>query len=168
MSEAFATPFTPDGRLTVDFAALLLLGRERGYLTPDDVMVVLESLELTPALIDAVIGRVRAEGIEWRDDGDPLAEGDLGFGVLPPETGSGGGPGGGAGAGPGGAGAGAVGAGAVGGAPVASVVSVVFGGSGSPDRWNPARLRCDCGCDCGCAFGCGCGRQRGRRRGRHA
>jgi RNA polymerase primary sigma factor len=126
MSEAFATPFTPDGRLTVDFAALLLLGRERGYLTPDDVMVVLESLELTPALIDAVIGRVRAEGIEWRDDGDPLAEGDLGFGVLPPETGSGDGPDGGAGAGAGGA----VGAP---GPSVASVVSVVFGGSGAPD-----------------------------------
>jgi RNA polymerase primary sigma factor len=85
VSEAFATPFTPEGRLTVDFAALLLLGRERGYLTPDDVMVVLESLELTAALIDAVIGRVRAEGIEWRDDGDPLAEADLGFGVLAPD-----------------------------------------------------------------------------------
>jgi RNA polymerase primary sigma factor len=85
MSEAFATPFTPEGRLTVDFAALLLLGRERGWLTPDDVMVVLESLELTPALIDAVIGRIRAEGIEWRDDGDSLPEHDLGFGGLPLE-----------------------------------------------------------------------------------
>ena len=85
MSEAFATPFTPEGRPTVDFAALLLLGRERGYLTPDDVMVVLESLELTPALIDAVIGRIRAEGIEWRDDGDAGPELDLGFDTLPAE-----------------------------------------------------------------------------------
>jgi RNA polymerase primary sigma factor len=82
MSEAFATPFTPEGGLTVDFAALLLLGRERGYLTPDDIMVVLESVELTPVLIDVVIGRVRAEGIEWRDDGDSLPDADLGFGSL--------------------------------------------------------------------------------------
>ncbi len=84
MSEAFVTPFTPEGGLTVDFAALLLLGRERGYLTPDDVMVVLESLELTPALIDAVVGRIRAEGIEWRDADDAVPESDLGFGALAP------------------------------------------------------------------------------------
>ncbi len=84
MSEAFATPFTPQGAVTVDFAALLLLGRERGYLTPDEVMVVLESLELTPALIDAVVGRIRAEGIEWRDDGDSLPDNDFAFGALPP------------------------------------------------------------------------------------
>jgi RNA polymerase primary sigma factor len=63
-----ATPFTPDGGPSVDFVALLLLGRQRGYLTPDDVVVVLESVELSPDLIDAVINRVRAEGIEWRDD----------------------------------------------------------------------------------------------------
>ena len=66
MSEGVSTPFTPKGGLTVDFAALLLLGRERGYLTPDDLMAVLESVELNPALIDAVVGRVRAEGIAWR------------------------------------------------------------------------------------------------------
>ncbi|MDQ2754115.1 MAG: RNA polymerase sigma factor RpoD [Actinomycetota bacterium] len=68
MSEAVSTPFTPAGGLTIDFVALLLLGRQRGYLTPDDLMAVLESVELTPALIDAVVGRVRAEGIAWRDD----------------------------------------------------------------------------------------------------
>jgi RNA polymerase primary sigma factor len=34
-------------------------------------MTVLEAVELTPALIDAVVGRVRAEGIEWRDDHEP-------------------------------------------------------------------------------------------------
>src|ERR1700738_1929146 len=73
MSEGVSTPFTPKGGLTVDFAALLLLGRERGYLTSDDLMAVLEAVELTPALIDAVVGRVRAEGIEWREDHD-LAE----------------------------------------------------------------------------------------------
>jgi RNA polymerase primary sigma factor len=79
MGEGVSTPFTPQGGLTVDFAALLLLGRERGYLTPDDLMAVLESVELTPALIDAVVGRVRAEGIDWRDDGDSLETEELGF-----------------------------------------------------------------------------------------
>ncbi len=62
-------PFTPEGGLTVDFVALLLVGRERGFLTPDDIMSVLQATELTPALIEWVVGRVRAEGIEWRDDG---------------------------------------------------------------------------------------------------
>src|SRR6266851_6001378 len=91
MSEGVSTPFTPKGALTVDFAALLLLGRERGYLTPDDLMAVLEAVELNPELIDAVVGRVRAEGIEWRDDGDILAD-DLGLQTLSPsETGSDGG-----------------------------------------------------------------------------
>jgi RNA polymerase primary sigma factor len=72
--------------LTVDFAALLLLGRQRGFLTPDDLMAVLEAVELTPALIDAVVGRVRAEGITWQDDGDVLGVEDLG---LAPPNGNG-------------------------------------------------------------------------------
>src|ERR1700722_8303995 len=97
MSEGGSTPFTPRGGLTVDFVALLLLGRERGYLTPDDLMSVLEAVELTPELIDAVVGRVRAEGIEWREEnelgeterGDPAA-GGLGLdpGVASTEAGA--------------------------------------------------------------------------------
>ncbi|MHB8506227.1 MAG: sigma-70 family RNA polymerase sigma factor, partial [Acidimicrobiales bacterium] len=31
-------------------------------------MVVLQGVELSPALIDAVVDRVRAEGVEWRDE----------------------------------------------------------------------------------------------------
>jgi RNA polymerase primary sigma factor len=84
MSEGVSIPFTPKGGLTVDFAALLLLGRERGYLTPDDLMAVLEAVELTPALIDAVVGRVRAEGIEWREEGDPL--GPVHLGLVEPDA----------------------------------------------------------------------------------
>jgi RNA polymerase primary sigma factor len=76
MSESIAAPFTSEGAPTIDFVALLLLGRERGYLTPDDLMSVLEAVELNPALIDAVVGRVRAEGIEWRDDHDALTDVD--------------------------------------------------------------------------------------------
>jgi RNA polymerase primary sigma factor len=77
MSEGGSTPFTPAGGLTVDFVALLLLGRERGYLTPDDLISVMESVELTPALIAAAIGQVQAEGIEWRDDTELYSETDL-------------------------------------------------------------------------------------------
>jgi RNA polymerase primary sigma factor len=86
MSPNRSTPFTPEGGPTVDFVALLLLGRERGFLTPEDLMSVLEGVELSPSLIEAVIGRVRAEGIEWRDDpvlGDP-AFGDPTTGDPPP------------------------------------------------------------------------------------
>ena len=54
--------------------ALLVLGRERGYLTPDDLMEVLEGVELTPELIAAVIGRVTAEGIDWRESGEMLSD----------------------------------------------------------------------------------------------
>ena len=48
MSEGAATPFAPEGELTGDFVALLLAGRERGYLTPDDLLGVMASVELTP------------------------------------------------------------------------------------------------------------------------
>jgi RNA polymerase primary sigma factor len=68
MDEGTPMPFTPEGSPTVDFMALLLQGRERGFLTADDLMAVLEKVELSPALINAVVGRVEAEGIEWRDD----------------------------------------------------------------------------------------------------
>jgi RNA polymerase primary sigma factor len=77
MSEGGSTPFTPAGGLTVDFVALLLLGRERGYLTPDDLISVMESVELTPVLIAAAIGQVQAEGIEWRDDTELISDSDL-------------------------------------------------------------------------------------------
>jgi RNA polymerase primary sigma factor len=51
-----------------------MLGRERGYLTPDDVMEVLEGVTLTPELIAGVVGRVTAEGIEWRDHDEPISD----------------------------------------------------------------------------------------------
>ncbi|MGH9126607.1 MAG: sigma-70 family RNA polymerase sigma factor, partial [Acidimicrobiales bacterium] len=92
MSESFVTPFTSEGGATVDFVALLMLGRERGYLTQDDLMGMLQAVELTPDLIDLVVERVRAEGVEWRDDADSLGDSDYAFGALPPmetpETGS--------------------------------------------------------------------------------
>jgi RNA polymerase primary sigma factor len=54
--------------LTGDFVAMLLIGRERGYLTTDDLLSVMGSVELTPEIIATAVARVRLAGIEWRDD----------------------------------------------------------------------------------------------------
>ena len=54
--------------LTGDFVAILLIGRERGYLTPDDLLAVMGEVELTPEIIATAVARVKAAGIEWRDD----------------------------------------------------------------------------------------------------
>jgi RNA polymerase primary sigma factor len=51
-----------------------MLGRDRGYLTPEDLMEVLEGVEPRPELISAVIGRVTAEGVEWRDHDEPISD----------------------------------------------------------------------------------------------
>src|SRR5579864_1332778 len=82
MTEGVPTPFTPEGVPTDEFAALLGKGRERGHLGPDDLMDILQSVELSPQLIDAVVNRVRAEGIEWLEENpydaakaDPAASG---------------------------------------------------------------------------------------------
>ena len=58
------------------FAQLLAAGRERGFLTQGDLMEVLETVELSAALIDAVVARVRAEGIVYIDDSDEADETD--------------------------------------------------------------------------------------------
>ncbi len=67
-------PFTAAGEPTPEFTALLALGRDRGFLTPHDVMAVLEGVELRTELISAVIGRVTAEGIEWREPKELLSD----------------------------------------------------------------------------------------------
>ncbi len=77
MTDGGTAPFTPEGEPTGYFLALLILGQKRGYLTPDDLISVMESVELTPSIIDSSIARVRAAGIEWRDDTDLVADSDL-------------------------------------------------------------------------------------------
>ncbi|MDA8044634.1 MAG: RNA polymerase sigma factor RpoD [Actinomycetota bacterium] len=47
---------------------MLIIGRQRGYLTPDDLLSVMGSVELTPEIIATAVARVRAQGIEYRDD----------------------------------------------------------------------------------------------------
>jgi RNA polymerase primary sigma factor len=77
MTDGGTAPFTPEGEPTGHFLALLILGQKRGYLTPDDLIGVMESIELTQSIIDSSISRVRAAGIEWRDDTDLVDDGDL-------------------------------------------------------------------------------------------
>jgi RNA polymerase primary sigma factor len=70
MSDGYPTPFTPEGIPTDDFAALLHKGKERGQLTPDDLMEVLQAVDPYPEVVNAVLNRVQAEGIELVDDAD--------------------------------------------------------------------------------------------------
>jgi len=57
----------PDGIADDGFDQLLEVGRLRGYLTQDDLILVLQSVELTHDVIEDVVARVRAEGIEYVD-----------------------------------------------------------------------------------------------------
>ena len=67
MSEVVPTLSTPEGVPEEEFARLLAAGRERGSLAPEDIVEVLESVELSPELIDGVVARVRHEGITYID-----------------------------------------------------------------------------------------------------
>ncbi len=49
-------------------SALLARGRALGTLTPDDLMEVLRTVELTPEVIVGVVDRVQAAGIEFADE----------------------------------------------------------------------------------------------------
>jgi len=50
------------------FDQLLEVGRLRGFLTQDDLILVLQSVELSHDVIEEVVARVRAEGIEYADN----------------------------------------------------------------------------------------------------
>jgi len=67
----------PEGVADDGFDQLLEVGRLRGYLTQDDLILVLQSVELTHDVIEDVVARVRAEGIEYvdkeRDTAAPVA-----------------------------------------------------------------------------------------------
>ena len=58
----------PEGIALEDFERLLASGRQRGYLTQDDLILVLRSVELSPELIEDVLARVREEGIEYLEE----------------------------------------------------------------------------------------------------
>ena len=58
----------PDGVAVEGFEQLLDVGRRRGYLTQDDLILVLQAVELTHDVIEDVVSRVRAEGIEYVEE----------------------------------------------------------------------------------------------------
>ena len=59
----------PDGVAEDDFDQLLAVGRQRGYLTQDDLILVLQSVELSHDVIENMVGsRAHPEGIEYVED----------------------------------------------------------------------------------------------------
>jgi RNA polymerase primary sigma factor len=58
----------PDGIVDEDFEQLLAVGRRRGYLTQDDLILVLQAVELSHDVIEDVVSRVRTEGIEYLEE----------------------------------------------------------------------------------------------------
>jgi RNA polymerase primary sigma factor len=55
----------PEGVAVEGFETLLSVGRRRGYLTQDDLILVLQAVELTHDVIEDVVCRVREENIEY-------------------------------------------------------------------------------------------------------
>jgi len=58
----------PEGVAVEGFETLLSVGRRRGYLTQDDLILVLQAVELTHDVIEDVVSRVREEGIEYVEE----------------------------------------------------------------------------------------------------
>jgi len=58
----------PDGIVGEGFEQLLAVGRRRGYLTQDDLILVLQAVELSHDVIEDVVARVRSEGIEYLEE----------------------------------------------------------------------------------------------------
>jgi RNA polymerase primary sigma factor len=66
----------PAGVSQIDFDAALAAGREKGTLSPDDLIEFLHNVELTPEVLGALLARINAEGVALVDDDvDALAEG---------------------------------------------------------------------------------------------
>ncbi len=61
-------PAAPQGVAVEGFETLLSVGRRRGFLTQDDLILVLQAVELTYDVIEDVVARVRAEGIEYVEE----------------------------------------------------------------------------------------------------
>ncbi len=68
----------PAGVELAEFEAVLQRGRDRGVLTQDDLVEVVREVELSPEVIDELVERVAAAGIEFEseDHGADAAEAD--------------------------------------------------------------------------------------------
>src|ERR1700722_18207829 len=58
----------PEGVAVEGVEQLLAVGRQRGYLTQDDLILVLQAVELSHDIIEDVVARVRLEGIEYLEE----------------------------------------------------------------------------------------------------
>src|SRR3984957_1069152 len=58
----------PAGVSQVDFDAALAVGREKGQLTPDELIEALHNVELTPEVLGALLERINAEGVALVED----------------------------------------------------------------------------------------------------
>jgi RNA polymerase primary sigma factor len=58
----------PPGVSQVDFDLALAIGREKGQLTQDELIEALHTVELTPEVLTALIGRITAEGVVLVDE----------------------------------------------------------------------------------------------------
>jgi RNA polymerase primary sigma factor len=76
MTEGMPTIALPVDVPADDFARLLATGKRTGAVTPDDVMTVMKDVELSPELIDAVRGRLEAEGIRYDTTDDEVEQDD--------------------------------------------------------------------------------------------
>ena len=63
----------PAGVSQIDFDAALAVGREKGHLTPDELIEALHNVELTPEVLGTLMARISAEGVALVDDVDDLA-----------------------------------------------------------------------------------------------
>ena len=61
-------PAVPEGVPAQEFQKLIAQGKERGSVTPEEIVEVLETTELSPELISEVVDIVRGEGIGLDDD----------------------------------------------------------------------------------------------------
>ncbi|MGH9188495.1 MAG: RNA polymerase sigma factor RpoD [Acidimicrobiales bacterium] len=84
MSQGNEAPSVPQGVSAEGFEHLLAHGRQRGSLTLDDVVPLLENVELTPALVATVRKRLSAEGIPLDESVDQteLSEAELAVAVA--------------------------------------------------------------------------------------
>jgi RNA polymerase primary sigma factor len=58
----------PAGVSQIDFDAALAAGREKGHLTPDELIEALHNVELTPEVLGALLARINAEGVALVED----------------------------------------------------------------------------------------------------
>jgi RNA polymerase primary sigma factor len=58
----------PAGVSQVDFDAALAVGREKGQLTPDELIDALHNVELTPEVLGVLLARINAEGVALVED----------------------------------------------------------------------------------------------------